>query len=289
MPFRNSSKAPPHPSWRIVSKTSRSGRWCKSQKVVRCTCGPPRRAARRASLRFYLADAVVLSARCDLEDREVGSASHVARALLLALVPAQELDGEAEQRVLLAQLDVRDLVADLGPGRRPVLAGLHDRLGVHGSGGVTRQAEGLLLAAVRPLVRLERGAVEVHREGRDERASSGEGSGRKSAVRAEHDRALTRRAKLGVEELGLPRELPRDVDDLDVRRDTGDQGREVRNGLVDGVAGHVRAGRAKVRLDLIGQTLAVRLLVVDDVDAVLLHLLRDPKRHAVTLLTVVGN
>src|SRR5919198_3928090 len=287
IPFRSSSNAPPQPSDRAVPTMSRRGR-CKSRKVVRNVCGPSGGPHTQVYGLLPLRDADVLASTDDVEDREVRGLRHVARPLRRSRVPREEADGEAEQRARLREVRLLDELPHLRAGGGAVLAGLVDGGRVDESRGIARQAERLGLATVPPLVRLQRRAVEVDREGGDVGADGVERPRCEQAVGAEHDRPLPRRPQLVEEDLSLGRELPRDVHDLRVRRDARDQRREVRHRLAHVVTRDVVAGLAAEQLlHLVGEPLAVRLLVVDDVDALLLQRAADVARDPGSLLVVV--
>ena len=138
------------------------------------------------------------------------------------------LIAEAESDWVFAMLVLVDVAPDLGARGRAVGARLVDRPPDDGGRLVARQAEELGLALARALaVRRDDRVVQLDREERHVRARDLEGVRVEEAVRAEQDRLLARCPELLPEELGLRRQLPRDVDRLRVRRDAGRERREV--------------------------------------------------------------
>src|SRR5207302_1582415 len=113
IPFRRSSNAPPHPSERTVSTRLKRGR-CKGERFAE-TCAAHLGGPHRWIYVFLLlADANVLAAGLDMEDREVGGRRHVARPLRRSCVLRQEADREAKQRCRLAQVRLLDVLTNLG-------------------------------------------------------------------------------------------------------------------------------------------------------------------------------
>ena len=162
----------------------------------------------------------------------------------------------------------------------PERARLRDRERVDLRRNVRRRSEVLAVAVVRLDVGQD---CRVRRTDREERVVRARDLPvrREEAVRAEQgDVALAGRLQLLAERLGLRSELPRDVDTLGVGRDLRDHGREVRSLLADRVPGDGHAVLFEDRLHAVGQALGVRLLVVDDVDALPLqrldHVVGDP-------------
>ena len=171
------------------------------------------------------------------------------------------------------------------------LTGHLDRGGVDPHRRVRREPERLGLALVGLRERLVHRVRRIDREARHVGAVSLELARGVNSVGSHHDgvlrRAGTVRLELIGERLRLGCLLPRDVDELRIARDRRDQRREVVDVLGDVVASSVDAELLQVCLHLIGESLAVRLLVVDDVDVRLLQVLVDEVRYRIALLAVV--
>src|SRR5438270_1683219 len=198
----------------------------------------------------------------------------------------READGQPEQGAL--QLRLRDLLADLGAGRLAVLARPVDRTADDLSRDVARSAEVVARAAVPRLVRLDHRIRRLDREERvvDVRPDAREQRVEEAVGAHQLDARLAGLLHLLPERLPLRRQLPRDVDELRVARDLRDQRREVRLLLAHAVTRGGDAAGLQLRLDLVGETRRVGLLVVDDVDLLQLERADDVVRDALRLRRV---
>src|SRR5689334_19768906 len=159
--------------------------------LTETTSGPPGWAARLDPC-GRLPDARVRAVLLDLVDAERGRSAHVAGALELAVVLAQERHREAEQRDCLAERRLRETLADGSPRRLAVarLARCLDRVRVDHDRRVGREAERLRIAAVRTLERLQRRAARVDGEAGHVAAGALEGARVVGAVGSHDDLLL---------------------------------------------------------------------------------------------------
>src|SRR5919204_268687 len=211
-----------------------------------------------------------------------------AERLLHHVAVLVETDRKAEQRGLLRDLRLLDLRPDLGTARRPVLARPVDRTDDDLRRDVARRAEELRVASVDLCERLDPLVLRVEREERvvDVRAQTRE-RGIEESVRAHQlDAPAAEALHLLAERLALRRQLPRQVDDVDVARDLVDDRREVGLLLADAVTSDRDALGLQLLLHLVGEPDAVGLLVVDDVDVLRLQLADHVGRDAHALRRV---